>query len=1049
MSRRSRVRKVVFWVSCLLLAIAAGTAGLVYKYMNDSDTLSGLIRAEAPRYLPKARLELGKVRLGLVNGEVNLTQVHVRQAIDGASWLTLRIPWLQIQHDPRALLKRRFVPRKVVVAQPTLRLCRRGDGTWNIQDLLADPWPGPPMKGTPSVVIQNGTVELADAASQKPAAILRDVAVEIEPAGPDRLTFVGSAKGDAFERLSLQGTIDRVSGKVTLGGDLGKLALSETLRARLPAEFRPATARLGLVSGEVDLSGKVVYDPSASPKVRYEGSARVRSGDLNCPKLPFPINELSASVSVRDGVVTIERAEGFNGPTKVRVKGGRVALGDPARAPFDLSLEVTDLELDRRLRDKTPPEFAELWRDYSPSGRVSAAINLVREREGGPVGFAWSVNCLDVAMTYRYFPYPVEHVRGLLSFEKKRITLNLQAVVGNKPLTAKGTIDDPGPLASVVLDFDGEALPIDKTLFDALPPPIRKVVADFKPSGTVRGKAHVARVNPARPADQPKIHADLDLNEGCAMQWVGMPYPVGNLTGHLELHPDLWTFRDMRGENGQAVITGSGRVEKLPGPGDPLKVDLDLEAKNLDFNKKLRDALPPAWKKTWERLNPLGSSDVEAKIEVRPGAEHYNLVIVPKAETLVQLSFTREPGPGDPGGTFDLRMENVRGRFVYNDGLVTMKDVGFVFHGSPVSFAEGAVQVENSGRFNLGVSQVWARNLRLDGELRKMMPPVMAQFAQRLDDGRPIATVKGDLHLAWPGPGQAILCEWQNGLVVLNGNTIQAGIPLEHLQGELRNVKGQFQNNRLGVQGIIKLDSIGLLGQQVTNLETPFRLERGEARLTNIRGNLLGGTVSGSFDVSLSDTPRYAAALKLEGADLQQYAMTLPGRQSFRGLVFGNLSLNGLGNDLHTLQGQGEARIVQGDLGEMPVILRAVRTLTLSSATRTLFDSAEVGIVIRNGESTLDPIRLTGDAFSLLGRGTMDIQGNLNLRFKPLYGRERFRLPVLSDAMREAGGQLFVIRARGPVAFPRFDLEALPRVSDALRSGNLLRGDRDRDARAQ
>ena len=50
--------------------------------------------------------------------------------------------------------------REVDVVQPTLRLCQRPDGTWNLQGLLADPWPGPWLDKTPPILIQNGTVEL-------------------------------------------------------------------------------------------------------------------------------------------------------------------------------------------------------------------------------------------------------------------------------------------------------------------------------------------------------------------------------------------------------------------------------------------------------------------------------------------------------------------------------------------------------------------------------------------------------------------------------------------------------------------------------------------------------------------------------------------------------------------------------------------------------------------------------------------------------------------------------------------------------------------------
>ena len=82
-------------------------------------------------------------------------------------------------------------------------------------------------------------------------------------------------------------------------------------------------------------------------------------------------------------------------------------------------------------------------------------------------------------------------------------------------------------------------------------------------------------------------------------------------------------------------------------------------------------------------------------------------MIDPQPDTNIRLDFSREPRPGiDPGGTFSLPMENVKGWFVYDNGTVTMRDVGFQFFGAPVQFESGMVRVEDSGRFRLGVTGV-------------------------------------------------------------------------------------------------------------------------------------------------------------------------------------------------------------------------------------------------------------------------------------------------------------------------------------------------------
>ncbi len=1046
--------KVLLWALALLVAVVVGGVWFAYAYATDSRTLAALIRAQASRHLPGTHLDLGRVDWRPIAGVINLNHVSVRQTIDGANFQAIRIPWVRIRHDARAMLKGKFVPREVVVSHPTLRLCRRQDGTWNLQGLLAHPWPGPKLANPPPILIQNGTVELCDDdPNEAGVAILRDVSLKIVSAASGSLKFEGTAKGDAFDRLSLRGTLDPASGRAELGGDLARLEISKSLRARLPAEYRDDFDRVGLTAGEVDVwLGELVYDPSASPSIRYNASSRLRSGLWNCrPTLPFPINDLAASLSILDGVVSVDRAEGYNGPTRVRAEG-TFSLGHPERAPLDMQIHVDDLEFDDRLRAWTPPEFVKLWDEYQPKGRVNVGVHAVRDREGGRIGFGMGVDCRDVAMTFDKFPYPVSQVKGRLTWEKGRIQVNLKTSVNGKPLTAKGTIDNPGTRPHVQLTFQAESLPIDRTLLDALPADVSKVVKEFQPTGTVRGVARAEWVPPKDPRDDPSkgrltIDADIDLNERCSIKWVELPYPVEDLTGRLSIHPDKWIIQNMRGINGQAVITASGAVEA--DAQKRLSVDLKMQAQKLLFDQRLRDALPPAWQKSWSTLNPIGSSDVDATIKIRPGQpDRYHLELIPQQETGILLKVDRAAKPGpEAAPPLELRMDDVTGRFVFDNGTVSMQDVGFLFHGSPVRFARGQVQVKDSGAFKLGVEELWAEKLRLDAGLRKIMPPVMAQMSDRLDDGNPF-TVKGNLGLGWSGQvGQPAWCRWDRAMVIFNNNSIKADLALKNMQGQIDHVRGFFDGKDFEVHGALNLDSVNIMGQQITKFESPLRVAKGRAGLEDIRGSLLGGTISGRIELSLDATPQYAATIELQGADLERYARTLSGKQSFSGLLAGRIALNGLGHDLRTLQGTGEAHVTKGDLGTLPVFLRLVNILRLPSATKSAFDSADVAISIRNGESYLDPIQFTGNAFSLHGRGTLDVQGHLDLRLSPLYGRDRMHIPGLSDAVREASGQFFIIHVKGTPANPTFKLEALPQISDGVRDTFRSLGNR-RGARA-
>ena len=164
--------------------------------------------------------------------------------------------------------------------------------------------------------------------------------------------------------------------------------------------------------------------------------------------------------------------------------------------------------------------------------------------------------------------------------------------------------------------------------------------------------------------------------------------------------------------------------------------------------------------------------------------------------------------------------------------------------------------------------------IRFDLDLRKKMPPLMAQFARRLDGGGSFQR-RGDLQIGWSGEERDLAwCRWKNTKVIFNDNAVRTEIPLEHVQGQLENVSGWSDGMTLEVQGVMNLESVSFMGQQVTQLESPFHVNKGHATLDSIRGHFLGGELVGDepCSISLDATPRYHAAVSLHGAQLAEYA---------------------------------------------------------------------------------------------------------------------------------------------------------------------------------
>ncbi len=396
-------------------------------------------------------------------------------------------------------------------------------------------------------------------------------------------------------------------------------------------------------------------------------------------------------------------------------------------------------------------------------------------------------------------------------------------------------------------------------------------------------------------------------------------------------------------------------------------------------------------------------------------------------------------------------MDNIRGRFVFDDGKVTMRDVHFEFREAPVHAKSGIVVLQDNGRFTLTAKDLEVTRLRLDHPLRKIMPDVMAQFAQRLDDGKTF-WIHTDLGIGWSGKtGEPARVEWQNATVVFDDNTILTSLPLENIQGQIDHLWGWSDGWGLELHGILNIESIRLMDQQITRLTSPLHIVDGWARFESLQGTLLGGELSGDIAISLDETPRYNAHLQMLDASLAEVANNLDGHQKLRGFITGRLNVSGEGNDLKRLNGKGEAHLREANLGQLPFMLRLINPLQVASRRslpKNAFDSADIGITLQDGRADLAPVKFTGDAFSLQGTGWLHLQGDrmLDLRLSPLWGRNEHPLPIISDLTRELNDQVFDVHVSGPINAPKAHVQALPsvlpRVTEGVRDLGQRRAER-------
>jgi hypothetical protein len=87
---------------------------------------------------------------------------------------------------------------------------------------------------------------------------------------------------------------------------------------------------------------------------------------------------------------------------------------------------------------------------------------------------------------------------------------------------------------------------------------------------------------------------------------------------------------------------------------------------------------------------------------------------------------------------------------------------------------------------------------------------------------------------------------------------------------------------------------------------------------------------------------------------------------------------------------------------------------------------------IQGSHIYLNPIKFSGDAISLEGKGEMDFQSNIQLSFRAMLGRPEERIPVLSNLLGGASEQILLIRVKGTLRDPVVTKDPFPGVNHAL-----------------
>ncbi len=251
--------------------------------------------------------------------------------------------------------------------------------------------------------------------------------------------------------------------------------------------------------------------------------------------------------------------------------------------------------------------------------------------------------------------------------------------------------------------------------------------------------------------------------------------------------------------------------------------------------------------------------------------------------------------------------------------------------------------------------------------------------------------------------------------------------PLLHIDGTL-DPRKNGTNTRLTVIG----EAPGGMDYTLAKKDLHFSEIKGRLfftderlKLTDVRGELYGGTVNAEGDVSIvKGKPGHTASVRLAGVDFAKLSKLYFGFDDSKGKLDGTCTFTGKGEDVTTMRGDGEVSVTEGNVFAIPflgpfseILNKLIPGIGYSRARK-----ATASFAIGDGILTAKNLIIAGNGFSMFGGGRiwmvedkMDFDIRLNA-----HGLPGVILSPLS--------KLLEYRANSRFSKPDWRLKAMPRL---------------------
>ncbi len=939
-------------------------------------------------------------------------------------------------------------------------------GVWSVQSLRPHPNPN---NLTPTVDFEDVTLGLFRDDTQRAQVVsLQDMRGKIAPVGgapiPDSqnvalgaglprdppsspsvkppLTFELECRSTGLlKRLELTGQVDLMRQTWSAGGSLAGFSFSPQFLDSLPPELSPAFSQLSGLECLASSSFQVSHVPGEP--ISFEVQGEISAGRLRDPRLPYPLDKLSAKFFCENQMLQLREMRASSGEADLELNCDIQGFGRDV--PMVIHATANNLEIDSRLREALPDSLQSQWDRLQPSGRVSGNLQLTFD------GKQWTpivaIRCEQVSVKPWLFPYPLSDLEGLVHYQDGTLSTDQvtglaggQRIMGQFSLSQSGSEwygrlsgQTAGPIA------------IDETLLAALSPDGKPATGaeTFVRSLHPRGSVQLTFASfEKKSADEPTWKRKVDISVfGGSIKYDHFRYPIYEIQGRIAGQDDNWWLHDFEGRNDSGLILCSGNWRSAADGQIPF--DLRFDATAVPIEEELQRALSNDVQMVWDELQPSGSIDrVEVRLTKRPDAMLATRVaIVEQSDTNQVAGRSLRIQPKN----FPVWLTDIDCNIHYEPGQVLIHSASGVHDRNRLSL-QGACQPRPDGRWLADIEWLPSTRFMVDSQLLRALPRTIRDSLVRIDFRGPVAVLGRSQVLFANEANSRVESAWNCQLDVENGQ-FGDGKTIGSLRGTVL-ARGSSDGTNLRAAGSVQIDALSVMGIPLTRLSGPYSiadnlLAFGSEARSEVQSEFNGDApkemtadaLTGKLTlagVGYLNSGRFILNAQLEGAELSGLLRDVGvERASTQARCDAQLNFSGVPWDSQAWTGDGDIHLTDAKLFQLPFMMRLLGTAAVNPDDDSAFQTADIHFDI-DGDKIPLQVSCQGEVLRLRGEGWTNLRRDIDLELYSYVGRRPI-YSVVSPLLSESRYATFMlIEVGGTLDNPVMERRPFPQIEATL-----------------